>query len=182
MYIDHQATPSTRQTDTRVFNIDWLIDVLSFATKHNSFITMRPVLVVLLFISTGFSIIHTRRDYNISSSLTATGQGTGLGYAISCIKSKLRRAKDGGSRYGMETVIMTSDVWTNTRNHASYDTATYLENSTAYTLCNGWPRLDGTTSVIKRTDRRTATTTTFYTTIFGFLDGVPCSQLHDSDI
>jgi hypothetical protein len=147
---------------------------------------MSTALLVLLYVSAGCSlIIRPRQDYNASSPMTTTG----LEYASSCIQSKLDWANS-GSQYASDTVILTSSVWSNVRDFATYDTVTSLANSTVYSLCDGWPRLNGTTSVIKQTDWRTATSTTFFITTSAVSTAIPapnctivksdCDVLHTS--
>jgi hypothetical protein len=130
---------------------------------------MSTALLVLFYVSVGCSLlIRPRQDYNASSPVTTTG----LDYATSCIQSKLDWA-NGGSQYASDTVILTSSVWSNVRDFATYDTVTSLANSVVYSLCDGWPRLNGTTSVIKQTDWRTATSTTFFITTSAVSTAVP---------
>jgi hypothetical protein len=130
---------------------------------------MSTALLVLLYVSVGCSLlIRPRQDYNASSPVTTTG----LEYATSCIQSKLDWANS-GSQYASDTVVLTSSVWSNVRDFATYDTVTSLANSTIYSLCDGLPRLNGTTSVIKQTDWRTATSTTFFITTSAVSTAVP---------
>jgi hypothetical protein len=130
---------------------------------------MSTALLLLLYVSVACSLlIRPRQNYNASSPVTTTG----LEYASACIQSKLDWANS-GSQYASDTVILTSSVWSNVRDFATYDTITSLANSTVYSLCDGWPRLNGTTKVIKQTDWRTATSTTFFITTSAVSTAVP---------
>lgn len=102
--------------------------------------------------------------YTSAAGTSFATQDPGLDYATPCIQSKLSWANDGGIKYASETVTITSDVWTNIRDFASYETVTSVSSPTAYTLCDGWPRIRGTASVITHASWQTDTSTSSYIT------------------
>ncbi|KAK4580304.1 hypothetical protein LTR86_000507 [Recurvomyces mirabilis] len=107
------------------------------------------------------------------SNVTATGitnssialTGSGLTYAQACNEAKQSWLDNVSSMTVIENTPTTTETTTSTSlaltDFAVTTTLTYLSNSTAYTLCDSWPRLDGSTSV--STHEEVVTATTLYT-------------------
>jgi hypothetical protein len=117
-------------------------------------------LLLLTLASFGCSrIINPRQNFNVSSdsdetitrtlTRTITSTNSNLASASSCMNAKYAWARDNGTRLDYTTVVIASDTFAQIDNLVDYKTTTSLDkNATAYTLCDKWPRLDGTTSVI----------------------------------
>jgi hypothetical protein len=118
--------------------------------KVGDSITMLISLQLLSLASFGYSlIVNPRQNFNNASSPTPTVvTSTGLEWASECIESKYSWASDNGTKFASTTVYITSNTYADIYNDVDYKTATSLEkNATAYTLCDKWPRLDGSTSI-----------------------------------
>jgi hypothetical protein len=95
-------------------------------------------------------IINPRQNFNVSSSspTAVAGTGTWRESASECIKSKHSWAAARGTKFASTTVYITSNTYSDIYNLVDYSTATSLnKNATVYTLCDEWPRLDGSTSI-----------------------------------
>ena len=96
----------------------------------------------------------TGRSYG---NITLAATGTGLPYASACNAAKQTWAVAEG------TCFASSSTFRTTTSHLSYsyptytDTYTFLANSTPYTLCDGFTRLDGHTSTSRRVSTLTKT-------------------------
>lgn len=135
---------------------------------------MLTSLLVLQLVSFGSSLtISPRQNKNVTPPTPVNGTGTGLEYATACIQSKHSWAEDRGTKFASTTILITSATWSNVDHFATYDTVTSLENATEYTLCDKWPRIDGTTSTIKRPDDRTTTWTSSYITTVSVFTSYP---------
>jgi hypothetical protein len=118
--------------------------------KVGDSITMLISLQLLSLASFGYSlIVNPRQNFNNASSPTPTVvTSTGLEWASECIESKYSWASDNGTKFASTTVYITSNTYADIYNDVDYKTATSLKkNATAYTLCDKWPRLDGSTSI-----------------------------------
>lgn len=125
--------------------------------KVGESITMLIRLLLLSLVSFGCThIINPRQTFaNASSPTTIVGTGTGLESASACIQSKYSWAKDNGTKFASTTVYITSNTYADIDNLVDYKTVTSLDkNATAYTLCDKWPRLDGSTSIITSSYQR----------------------------
>ena len=115
-------------------------------------------LLLLSLVSSGCPhIINPRQNFNVSSSPTTAvaSTGTWLESASQCIKSKRSWAAVNGTKFASTTVYITSNTYADIDNLVDYKTVTSLDkNATAYTLCDKWPRLDGTTSIISHSYQR----------------------------
>ena len=111
---------------------------------------MSASLLLLSLASFGYSlIVNPRQNFNNASSPTLTvATSTGLEWATKCIESKYSWARDNGTKFASTTVYITSNTYGDIYNDVDYKTFTSLDkNATAYTLCDKWPRLDGSTSI-----------------------------------
>lgn len=99
-----------------------------------------------------------------SSGFNSTTVELDFESAKSCIESKISWANNFGSAYASDAVLITSTVWTRRRNFDGYITATSPSDPVVSTLCDGWPRINGTTSIITIFSLQTATSTSFYVT------------------
>ncbi|GAB7328418.1 hypothetical protein MBLNU13_g00389t1 [Cladosporium sp. NU13] len=93
-------------------------------------------------------IINPRQNFNASTPTPTAGTSAWLESASQCIKSKRSWAAVNGTKFASTTVYITSNTYEEIYNLVDYKTTTSLEkNATAYTLCDKWPRLDGSTSI-----------------------------------
>lgn len=127
---------------------------------------MAPIFSVLSLAVLGNALGIRPRAFNVTTSFNnnATDKTLDFESASSCIDSKLSWANDFGSTYISDTVLITSTVWTRRRNFDSYITATSPNDPVAYTLCDGWPRINGTTSVTVISSLQTDTSKSSYIT------------------
>ena len=93
-------------------------------------------------------IINPRQNFNASTPTPTVGTSAWLESASQCIKSKRSWAADNGTKFASTTAYITSNTYEEVYNLVDYKTTTSLDkNATAYTLCDKWPRLDGSTSI-----------------------------------
>lgn len=95
-------------------------------------------------------IINPRQNFNVSSSSPTAVDPTGAWResASECIESKHSWAAVSGTKFASTTVYITSNTYRDIYNLVDYSTSTSLnKNATVYTLCDKWPRLDGSTSI-----------------------------------
>ncbi|KAM0715153.1 hypothetical protein Q7P37_009618 [Cladosporium fusiforme] len=127
-------------------------------------------MIALLFVSSLVVLGHTLGVYPRASNTTSasgiksTGEGVNLESASSCVDSKVSWAGDSGSTYVSDTVFITSEIWTSNSYSSSYATVTSLVEPVTYTLCDGWPRINGTTEVITKSTRSPVVWTSSYIT------------------
>jgi hypothetical protein len=140
-------------------------------SKRRDSIAMLIQLLLLSLASFGSSrIISPRQNLKSSSTTTVTVAGNGLESATACINSKLSWASDKGTRFASSTVLITSWTYADKTWYTDYETTTSLKkNGTAYTLCDKWPRIDGSTSIIDHSYQLTTSwTSSFISTVSYF--------------
>jgi hypothetical protein len=119
-------------------------------------------------------IINPRQNMNLSSAAPVTSTGNRLEWAKACISSKRSWAMDHGTRLASSTVLLTSETYSGINNAVEYETTTSLnKNATPYTLCDKWPRLDGSTSIIEHSYQQTDPWTTTFVTTMSFFTSYP---------
>ncbi|KAK4549695.1 hypothetical protein LTR36_004996 [Oleoguttula mirabilis] len=119
-----------------------------------------------------------------NASLLATG--TGLVYASACDAEKQRWVSEGGSTFAYSTTFETTTS-SITISYPTYtETSTILNsaNATPYTLCDGFPRIDGhtSTSTTVSSITRTLTVSTFATSSAVYHNiSAPACSIQSSD-
>ncbi|KAK6425380.1 hypothetical protein LTR95_016267 [Oleoguttula sp. CCFEE 5521] len=113
--------------------------------------------LILLDVSMALANILPRQANSTTTTVSSSGgNGTGLASASACIESKYSWLESTGSTI-VSTTTYASTTTLTYRNYSSiYDTLTFAANSTPTTLCDGWPRINGNTSI-------STSVTTFYT-------------------
>ena len=107
---------------------------------------LQLLILVTVFARTGLG--GTTRYTNTTSAhpFDIPSTGTGAAYASACNAAKVSWVTLGGSSFISSRVFETS-FQTTSLHYGDYSFAVFtsLTNSTPYTLCDGYPRLDGRT-------------------------------------
>ena len=99
--------------------------------------------------------LHSRARITNStgvSSLNPPSTGSGKSYASACNAAKQSWVKErGSSSLSIGTLLRSYPYAYLSIPPLTFETFTFLVNSTAYTLCDGYPRLDGRTCILFHT-------------------------------
>ncbi|KAK3652595.1 hypothetical protein LTR56_001959 [Elasticomyces elasticus] len=96
---------------------------------------------------------------------TIVANETGLAYASSCNAAKQEWIANTGMVFVSNSTFTTASQTVNVSWSMSDWTTTSLSDSQIYTMCDGYPRLNGTTTVLSTRSSRATTWTTFYPVI-----------------
>jgi len=130
----------------------------SGTSSSTSFITVD--VTTYLTISTGTGPLGTAARINP----TSTANITGMASASSCNLAKQEWISNTGQVFVSNTTVTTSTLNISYTIIRSDWTESFLSNSHAYTLCDGYPRLNGSTSITGIDTTPATTSTVFFPT------------------
>ncbi|KAK5107663.1 hypothetical protein LTR62_000944 [Meristemomyces frigidus] len=119
-------------------------------TGSHVLFALAPFAAVVSASALTFASSYANSTTTSSKNASLPVTGAGLSYALSCNAAKQSWISDSNNTV-VKTIPTTTAISTETSLDVSIleitTTITHLRNSTQYTLCDGWPRLDGNTTM-----------------------------------
>ncbi|KAK6431247.1 hypothetical protein LTR95_012591, partial [Oleoguttula sp. CCFEE 5521] len=104
--------------------------------------------LALLDASVALANILPRQANSTTTTVSSSGgNDTGLASASACVESKYSWLGSKGKTIASTTTYASTTTLTYLNYSSIYDTLTFAANSTQTTLCDGYPRIDGNTSI-----------------------------------